>query len=95
MPSSRQGTAFMSSSMPTPPFEAISTRGGGEAGGAHVLDGDDRVRGHQLEAGLDQQLLGERVADLDGGALLLGVLVESALAMVAPWMPSRPVLEPT
>jgi hypothetical protein len=31
---------------------------------------------HQLEAGLDQQFLGERVADLDGRALLLAVLGE-------------------
>ena len=49
-------------------------RGGGEAGRAHVLDRDDRVGRHQLEAGLDQQFLGERVADLDGRALLLAVL---------------------
>ena len=31
---------------------------------------------HQLEAGLDQQLLGERIADLHGRALLLGVVAE-------------------
>ena len=51
-------------------------RRGGEARRAHVLDRDDRVGRHQLEAGLDQQFLGERVADLDGRALLLAVLVE-------------------
>ena len=51
-------------------------RGGGEARRAHVLDGDDRVGRHQLEAGLDQQLLGEGVADLHGRALLVAVLVE-------------------
>ena len=62
--------------MPTPPLSAISHDGGGEAGGAHVLDGDDDVRRHQLEAGLDQQLLGERVADLHGRALLVGFVVE-------------------
>ncbi len=45
----------------------------GQAGGAHVLDGDDGVGGHQFEAGLDQQLFGERVADLDGGPLFVGV----------------------
>ncbi len=45
----------------------------GQAGGAHVLDGDDGVGGHQFQAGLDQQLLGERVADLHGGALVLGI----------------------
>ena len=51
-------------------------RGRGQAGRAHVLDGDDDVGGHQLQAGFDQQLLGEGVADLDGGTLLLGILVE-------------------
>ena len=51
-------------------------RGGREAGGAHVLDGDDDVLLHQLEAGLDEQLFGERVADLHGRALLVGFVVE-------------------
>ena len=50
--------------------------GRGEAGGAHVLNGDDGVLGHQLEAGLDQQLLGEGVAHLHGRALLVGFVVE-------------------
>ena len=49
---------------------------GGEARRAHVLDGDDRVRSHQFEARFDQQFLGERVADLDGWALLLAILGE-------------------
>ena len=31
---------------------------------------------HQLEAGFEQQLLGERIADLDGRALLFGVRLE-------------------
>ncbi len=48
----------------------------GEAGGAHVLDRDDRVRGHQFEARLDQQFLGEGVADLDGRALRFRILAE-------------------
>ena len=48
----------------------------GQPGGAHVLDGDDGVGGHQLEAGLDEEFLDEGVADLDGGALLLGVRAE-------------------
>ncbi len=46
-------------------------RRAGEAGRAHVLDGDDGAGLHQFEAGLQQQLLGEGVADLHGGALLL------------------------
>ncbi len=48
-------------------------RRGGEAGGAHVLDRHDGAGLHQLEAGFQQQLLCERVADLHGGALFLGV----------------------
>ena len=44
-------------------------RGGGQAGRTHVLDRDDRVALHQFEAGLDQQFLGERVADLHGRPL--------------------------
>ncbi len=51
-------------------------RGGGEARGAHVLDGDDGVLRHQLEAGLEQKLLGEGIAHLHGRALLLRGLVE-------------------
>src|SRR3546814_11481142 len=47
-----------------------------EACGAHVLDRDDGVGRHQLEAGLDEQLLGEGIADLHGRALLLRVVVE-------------------
>ena len=48
-------------------------RGAGQAGGAHVLDGDDGVGRHQFQAGLDQQFFRERVADLHGGALFLGI----------------------
>jgi hypothetical protein len=51
-------------------------RRAGEARRPHVLDGDDRARRHQLEAGLHQPLLGEGVAHLHGGALLLGVGAE-------------------
>ena len=76
MPSSRHGTLFMSSRMPAPPLLAISTEDEVRPGSAHVLDGDDGVGGHQLEAGLDQQLLGEGVADLHGRALLVAILVE-------------------
>ncbi len=37
----------------------------GEAGGTHVLDRDDESGRDELEAGLQQQLLGERIAHLD------------------------------
>jgi hypothetical protein len=50
----------------------LDTRAG-EAGGAHVLDGDDGVGGHQLQAGLDEEFFREGVADLDGGALFFRV----------------------
>ena len=48
----------------------------GQAGRAHVLDADERVGLHHLEAGLEQQLLHERIADLHRRALLRRLLVE-------------------
>lgn len=43
--------------------------GAGDAGGAEVLDALDQVVAEQLEAALDEHLLGERVADLHGRTL--------------------------
>ena len=40
-----------------------------DAGGAEVLDGLDELVPVELEAALDEHLLGERVADLHRGAL--------------------------
>ena len=57
-------------------FRRHLDRRGGEARGAHILDRDDRVRRHQFEAGLDQQFLGEGVADLHGRALFLDRVIE-------------------
>ena len=51
-------------------------RRAGQAGGAHVLNGDDAALGHDFEAGFEQKLLREGVADLHGRALLLGVGAE-------------------
>ena len=48
----------------------------GQAGRAHVLDRHDGVGRHQLQAGFEQQLFGERVADLHGRPLLLAVVLE-------------------
>ena len=48
----------------------------GQAGAAEVLDAVDDAGGEQVQAALDQDLLGERVADLDGGALGGAALVE-------------------
>ena len=50
--------------------------GTGQPGAAEVLDAVDHVRGVEVEAALDEHLLGERVADLDGGALGRAALVE-------------------
>ena len=43
---------------------------------AHVLDGDDAALGHDFKAGFEQQLFRERIADLHGRALLLGIGAE-------------------
>ena len=48
----------------------------GEAGRAHVLDADEGVGLHHLEARLEEKLLHERIADLHGRALLGGLVVE-------------------
>ena len=51
-------------------------RRAGQPGRAHVLDADERVGLHQLEARLEQQLLHERIADLHRRPLLGRLLVE-------------------
>ena len=43
--------------------------GAGQAGAAEVLDAGDQPGREQLEGALDEQLLHERVADLDAGPL--------------------------
>ena len=50
--------------------------GAGQAGGAHVLDADDRAGGHGFEARFEQQFFEERIAHLHVGALLLRLLGE-------------------
>ena len=52
-------------------------RRGGEARRAHVLNRDDRAGLHQFEAGFEQQLFGEWIADLHRWALFLRVGLES------------------
>jgi len=59
-----------------PAFVCHLNRGRGEPGGAHVLNGDDGVFRHELQAGFQQELLGERVAHLHGGPFLLRRVVE-------------------
>ena len=48
----------------------------GQAGRPHVLDADQRVGAHHFQAGLEQQLLHERVAHLDVRPFLRRRLVE-------------------
>ena len=50
--------------------------GAGEAGRAHVLNADDRAGLHRFQAGFEEKLLHEGIADLDVGALLLGAFFE-------------------
>ena len=70
-------------------------RGAGDARRAEVLEALDQAALDELEAGLDEQLLGERVADLDARPLRAGRRRNVALASTdAPPMPSRPVAEP-
>ena len=70
--------------------------GAGEAGGAHVLDADDGSSLHGFEAGFEKKFFDEGIADLDVGALLLGLFGEfGGGESEAPWMPSRPVFAPT
>ena len=76
IPGSRSGTRATSMSSPTPPLLAISRGRRGEPGGAEVLERDEQLAVEQLEAALEQLLLGERVADLDRRALGLVALAE-------------------
>ena len=48
----------------------------GQAGAAEVLDPDDQFTVVQFEAGLDEQFLGERVADLHARAARFTLVVE-------------------
>ena len=95
MPSSRQGTAFMSSSMPTPPFDAIST-----------LDEVRPAAPMSWIATIASDAISSRHASISNfsvngsptwtvGRFSSESSEKSADAMVAPWMPSRPVFDPT
>ena len=50
--------------------------GAGEPGGAHILNADDGAGVHGFEAGFEEELLHERVANLDVGALFLRLFGE-------------------
>ena len=75
MPVSRCGTSATSISMPAPPRDPIGRRAG-QPRSAHILNADERVGLHHLEAGLEQELLHEGIADLYSGALLRRFFVE-------------------
>ena len=51
-------------------------RRAGQAGRAHVLDRDHAIGRHDFEAGFQQQLFREGIADLHGRPLLGGIVVE-------------------
>ena len=76
MPVSRAGTWSRSSSMPTPPLPAISTDGQVRPAAPMSWMATIASVCHQLQARLEQQLLGERIADLHGGPLRLGFVGE-------------------
>ena len=61
--------------MPPSPCAGGLARRAGQAGAAEVLDAGDQAGVEQLEAALDEDLLGERVADLDARALASAALV--------------------
>ena len=72
MPGSRRGIA--SSSIRIPVAGPVGRLGGraGDPAGAEVLEALDEPALDQLERRLDQELLGERVADLDATAASTG-----------------------
>ena len=76
MPVSRSGTRSRSSTIPASPRAAISNEE--EVRPAAPMSWIATMQSllHQLEAGLDQQLLGERVADLHRRPLGLGLVAE-------------------
>ncbi len=93
--SSRQGTVSRSSSMPRSPLAPISTAEQVRPAAPHVLDRDDGAASPSVRGRLRAAASREGIADLHGRALLLrSASSNSAEAMVAPWTPSRPVLEP-
>src|SRR5690606_24687958 len=61
---------------PDPALGGGLAGGAGDAGGPEVLDADDEAGVEDLQAGLDEALLLERVAHLDAGSLLLVALPE-------------------
>ena len=95
MPSSRHGTLFMSSRIPAPPFDAISTE-----------ELVSPAAPMSWIATMASVAISSRHASISNfsvngsptwtvGRFSSLFSSKSALAMVAPWMPSRPVLDPT
>ena len=82
--------------MPLPARPAISTDDDVSPAAPMSWMPTSRSVGDDLEARLEEQLLHERIADLHRRALARRRSASnSAEAMVAPWMPSRPVFAPT
>ena len=76
MPGSRSGTLADVDVEPDAALARHLRRRGGQPGRAEVLERDEQLAVEQLQAALEQLLLGERVADLDRRALGLVALAE-------------------
>ena len=76
MPVSRWGTRSSSISSAHLAARAHFAGGAGQAGRAHVLNADDGAGLHGFEAGFEQELFEERIADLHIGPLGFGGFAE-------------------
>ena len=76
MPVSRCGTQIEFNFQPHAAARAHLASRAGEAGGAHVLNADDRAGLHGFEAGFEQQFLHKWIAHLHVRPLLLGAFLE-------------------
>ena len=70
------GHVFQIQTNPQFALVAHFNRRTGQTCRAHVLDRDHRAGFHQFQTGLHQAFFGERVTDLNGGALFLNRVVE-------------------
>ena len=93
---SRSGTVSSSTRIPPEPAEASSEVAQDRPGAAEVLDAGDELLAEDLQGALDEELLLERVADLDGRALRRAWSSSkvSEARTETPPMPSPPVRAP-
>ena len=81
--------------MPVPARAGISEVQHARPGGAHVLDAHHGAGGHGLQARFEQEFSVKGSPTCTVGRRSAACSSKTADAMVAPWMPSRPVLLPT